>query len=461
MIQQDAQPTAGPSNQQQQHPPSTPPSEFDFGLFASPANLPPPSSVYPTFNKALSLARRLEVCPTIKTLKRLETPFLENPRPHKKRNVSSDEEVSLGWTDDEVDAFMGESATASGSKTPGSAFNIDLFGTEERYETNLALKAKANPSTAFNNRRVNTPAALFINVINKFVCLTLQDDKSETEAEWMLDSGASQHFTFDINNYVDYETMAEVLVRTANSFTKIIGKGTVIITVDGKTVRINPVYHIPDLSYRLLSLGQFLRSGLFSRGSAREISLHEEEKEFLTFYPRSEEDSIYVIRSLVGARVSAQIKTVFSVDFEVLHRRLTHPSNDVLRKAGRHLKDFPEVQIPKEHICPGCAQGKMTNKSFPPSNVRATEAFEMIHSDLKSFPIESYRKYRYSIVFYDDFTSHAWTVNLRSKDAALYATKHFLAMVETKYKKKYGNGCLMGEESLLQKHLSQCSKTRG
>ena len=134
--------------------------------------------------------------------------------------------------------------------------------------------------------------------------------------------------------------------------------------------------------------------------------------------------------------MSAQIKTIFNVDFEVLHRRLAHPSNDVLRKAGRHLKDFPEVQIPKEHICPGCAQGKMTNKSFPPSNIRATKAFEMIHSDLKSFPIESYRKYKYSIVFYDDYTSHAWTVNLRSKDAALYATKHFLAMVETKYKKQ-------------------------
>ena len=436
MIEQDTQPLAG-SSKQLQCPPSAPPSEFDFGLFASPADLPPPSSVYPTFNKALSLARRLDVHPTIETLKRLETLFMtEDPHPKKKQNVSSDEEVSLRWTDDEVDVFMGESATASGVKTPGSAFNINLFGAEERYETNFTLRGEANPPTAFNNRRVNTPATLFNKVINKFVCLTLQDDESETEAEWMLDSGASRHFTFDINDYVNYETTAEVLVRTANSFTKIVGKGTVIITVDGKTVRINPVYHIPDLSCRLLSLCQFLRSGLFSRGSAREISLHEDENEFLTFYPRTEEDSIYVIRSLVGARVSAQIKTIFSVDFEALHRRLAHPSNDVLRKAGRHIKDFPHVQILKEHICPGCAQGKMTNKSFPPSNIRASEPFEVIHSDLKSFPIESYRKYKYSIVFYDNYTSHAWTVNLRSKDAALFATKHFLAMVETKYKKQ-------------------------
>ena len=167
---------------------------------------------------------------------------------------------------------MGEAATASGSKTPGSAFDIDLFGAEERYEANSTLELVANPPTAFNNHRVTTPAAFFNNVINKFVCLTLQDDdKGETEAEWMLDSGASRHFTFNINDYVDYETTAEVLVRTANFFfTKIVGKGTVIITVDGKAVRINPVYHIPDLNCCLLSLGQFLRSRLFSRGSARE-----------------------------------------------------------------------------------------------------------------------------------------------------------------------------------------------
>ena len=96
---------------------------------------------------------------------------------------------------------MGEVTTASGSKTPGSTFDIDLFGTEERYKANLTLKEKANSSIVFNNRRVKTPAAFLNNVINKFVCLTLQDDKSETEAKWMLDSGASRHFTFDINNY--------------------------------------------------------------------------------------------------------------------------------------------------------------------------------------------------------------------------------------------------------------------
>ena len=76
----------------------------------------------------------------------------------------------------------------------------------------------------------------------------------------------------------------------------------------------------------------------------------------------------------------------------------------------------------------------MTQKPFPASKTRATEPFELIHSDMKMQPVKSYRKYRYTITFLDNFTSHTWTINLWTKDAALPATHHFLAMVETQYK---------------------------
>jgi len=75
----------------------------------------------------------------------------------------------------------------------------------------------------------------------------------------------------------------------------------------------------------------------------------------------------------------------------------------------------------------------MTNKTFPSSERCATQPFELIHSDLKSFPIESYHKFKYTIIFYDDYTSRVWTTNLKTKDAALPATKHFLVMVETQF----------------------------
>ena len=112
-------------------------------------------------------------------------------------------------------------------------------------------------------------------------------------------------------------------------------------------------------------------------------------------------------------------------------------SSDLMQKARKHLKDFPEVEIPSEEpLCPGCAQGKMVNRPFPVNTKRASRPFELVHSDLKSFPIESYHRFKYVIVFFDDYTSNAWTVKLHTKDGALTATFHFLALVETKHNAK-------------------------
>ena len=87
-----------------------------------------------------------------------------------------------------------------------------------------------------------------------------------------------------------------------------------------------------------------------------------------------------------------------------------------------------------DSICPGCTMGKLPNRSFPPSEHHATHAFKLIHLDIKSFPTESYHHYWYIITFVDDYTSMAWTTPLRTKDAALVATHHFLKMVSTQFK---------------------------
>ena len=53
--------------------------------------------------------------------------------------------------------------------------------------------------------------------------------------------------------------------------------------------------------------------------------------------------------------------------------------------------------------------------------------------DIKSFPTDSYHKYKYLIIFLDDFTSMAWTIPLRAKSAALTATCQFLQMVKMQF----------------------------
>ena len=265
---QQTQPQAGPSQ-----PPSAPPAPtldtFQFGHITSPIVSfppPPPSSFYPSFNKALTLARRIGVTPTTQTLKRLEgIERPSDPRPLKKHSPPKEDEVSLDWSgnEDDVDVFMEESAVAGPS------------GTSHRY----VRKQKANGLTDITavTRKYRSNTKYLVPNQYSFVCCPLHVNEDQSEATWMLNSGASCHFTNDINDFVEFEENVgpERVVRTANGSTSIAGKGTVIFTVNGEQVRLYPVFYIPDLNDRLLSLGQFHQSGLSSRGSARSIVLYD------------------------------------------------------------------------------------------------------------------------------------------------------------------------------------------
>ena len=127
-------------------------------------------------------------------------------------------------------------------------------------------------------------------------------------------------------------------------------------------------------------------------------------------------------------------------------------TKEVLQQAINNTMGFPDgIKIPTTSgVCPGFAQGKMPATLHPPSVTRATETFKQIHSDLKSFPIPSYHKYKYFIVFLDDYTSHVWVTLLHDKASAITALKQWLALIKINLALQYKSGCLMPVENTSQ-----------
>ena len=279
-------------------------------------------------------------------------------------------------------------------------------------------------------------------VLPAFTSARMNKNVCSKKAVWLLDSGASLHFTNKLSDFADYSPLTEeIIVTTANGKTTAKGKGTVILRCEGQrngagaTVRIAPVYYMPELTSRLLSMGEFLRDGLSVKGSLNSITLVKPNgKAFLTFHPRSEHDTIYCVKSADSAEALNAHALVTRVEYTTMHRRFAHPSRTVLQHAKSHTLEFPVVNFPRDDpICGGCAQGKMPMRPFPASSHRATRCFELIHSDLKSFPVESYRKNKYAIIYVDDYSSHAWLVCMRNKNASLSNTRQFLAYAENQY----------------------------
>ena len=79
---------------------------------------------------------------------------------------------------------------------------------------------------------------------------------------WLLDSGASVHFTFSKNDFIEYTSFSEserLPVGTAAHQIFVEGSGTVLLRhyIDESlvTTRIHSVLYIPAMSTHLLSIG--------------------------------------------------------------------------------------------------------------------------------------------------------------------------------------------------------------
>ena len=75
----------------------------------------------------------------------------------------------------------------------------------------------------------------------------------------------------------------------------------------------------------------------------------------------------------------------------------------------------------------------MTRLVFPASDQRSAKPFNKIHMDLKAMPVQSYHGYNYSLIIFDDATSHSWTINLKLKSDADPTIRQFVAMVKTQF----------------------------
>jgi Integrase core domain/GAG-pre-integrase domain len=275
--------------------------------------------------------------------------------------------------------------------------------------------------------------------------------KTQDKIEIMADSGTSNCFTHTQGDLSEFEVLNddELVVRTASKTNslKIKGKGAWIITHEvthrrkkrSITSRLYPVYYLPGLTHRLMSVGHLLNDGLELKGGSSSLEFSAKTSStkqlLLQFKPYCPGQNIYWLSARLTSRHAIlAMSSVTTVDHDIMHRRFAHPSKDVLRHASGNTQNFPSnMSFPSNNpVCQGCAEGKMTRSSFPPSSECSKAPFDKIHMDLKEFSVQSYNNYKFFILFFDDCTSFAWIVLLRRKSKADPA---IIAMVKNQFNK--------------------------
>ncbi|KAL7284388.1 hypothetical protein ACG7TL_001678, partial [Trametes sanguinea] len=275
---------------------------------------------------------------------------------------------------------------------------------------------------------------------------------------WLMDSGASQHITFDINDFAEYSAYdTPIVFRTAasgeGSSVKALGEGLVRgeTFIDGVKWNIDlpKVCYIPMASSRLFSTGTIekngysifqgdkkmsifdkLPSGAVSHGSTIKI----EGRKILegVFNPINNlYDFVLEIKS--GGHVHLS-----KTDYKTWHRRFGHAGKEALRHLPKNVKGVDHVDPADDEPCEGCAYGKSHRLPFPPSEKRATEPLELVHTDLDG-PMRTAlvgSGYLYFASFIDDFSGLGIAYYLKRKSDAMKAFDSFKAWAETQTGKK-------------------------
>ena len=103
--------------------------------------------------------------------------------------------------------------------------------------------------------------------------------------DWILDSGASKHFTHELSDLAEYKLYDGPSLTTAakKAPLQVKGEGTMFLTHDvpglnGQSrrviTRLSPVYYVPHMSGRLLSVGDMLVNGYTMYGDAESMQFY-------------------------------------------------------------------------------------------------------------------------------------------------------------------------------------------
>ena len=87
---------------------------------------------------------------------------------------------------------------------------------------------------------------------------------SNSSSRWLLDSGASNHYTSNLDLLSDIRYITPTAVETANKIIYATAKGTLILHLTCGTICISDVMYVPDLlpNTHLISIGQLESKGL-------------------------------------------------------------------------------------------------------------------------------------------------------------------------------------------------------
>lgn len=269
---------------------------------------------------------------------------------------------------------------------------------------------------------------------NDGVALTAYpSDRSAKCKDWVIDSGASRHMTWDSSILVDLKQLEKPeFIKLGDDYelpATARGKVNLSLAVNGKAcmVTLNDVLLVPDLGTNLFSVKAATKRGYQVSFDVEKCAITNSSGKKVAFGTMC--GNMYKLDCSVSHQASVAENKIKDID--LWHRRLGHISGETLEKMsklgvvkGLTLKDKEEPSF-----CEGCICGKITRQPGKPvGEIRTKRCLELVHSDVwgPTNP-ESFSGNRWFITFTDDYSRCTYVYFMKNKDEALQKFRDYEA----------------------------------
>ena len=241
--------------------------------------------------------------------------------------------------------------------------------------------------------------------------------KNNTQS-WIIDSGASDHMTWDIivfNNYTPCYNNSTI--RIADGIvSKVVGTGSVTLTKD---ITLKSVLFVPKLECNLISISKITRDLNCVTKFLSNLCVFQVLDSEKTIGSAELCAGLYLLKAdapenkVQKGSFVAYILDKNNCSAEMLwHYRLGHPNFMYLRKLFPTLinknKKFPNCEV--------CQLSKHTRNSFPAHKYKPTQPFSMVHSDVWGpSRVKNITGSRWFVTFIDDHTRITWLFLIKEK----------------------------------------------
>src|ERR1700724_1976054 len=246
---------------------------------------------------------------------------------------------------------------------------------------------------------------------------------------WILDSGASEHFSPYRQLYGSYVPLKEAVnVYTAKGRMQGVGIGNIDVMVEdggGLPLRITllNVLHVPDMDVNLLSTNVLLANGAeVNMHPQRGTKIIKDGRVVATTVPHGKLSRLRTIDDKWDASAFKQTsRESIQLPYDTWHRRLAHLGPLNVKKAEQLAKGIaidPSTFPVDNDKCEACIQGGQTMHYSDQAMRRRTVPGDLIHSDICGWITpNSLGDARYFITFIDDATRMTYLHALPVKTA--------------------------------------------